>query len=78
MLKKIGSPEKLTIIKQSAFQFDVNLITKLVKDKVQDGKISLDQLHEAVKSLGILEYSSEDMNSLIGLLQSSGVSISNS
>jgi hypothetical protein len=74
LLNKFGSPEKITKVTGS-FTFDPNLIVFMLKEKVIDKKITLDQLHEAVKSVGVIDYSSEDMGNLIRLLQSSGISV---
>lgn len=72
-LNKIGSPQKLSIIKHSAFDIDVNVLTGVISDKYPDKKLSINQLHELVKTLGIVDYKSEDMQELVGRLHSIGI-----
>jgi hypothetical protein len=76
MIKKYGTNSKITkVIKDSAFALDPNLVAKQLIDKWPNKKISLDQLHEAVKSIGVLNYESKDMTDLVGLLQSAGFTV---
>lgn len=74
-LKKIGSPEKIKIVKDSGFSFDPNIIVKEIQQKWPNLDISTDQVHEAVKSLGIVDYNSEDMNEVLRLLDSVGIAV---
>jgi hypothetical protein len=74
-LKKIGSPVKIVRITESALALDPNLIVTKLKEKYPTKSFSLDQLHEALKSIGVIDYSSDDLQHLIDLLQSSGVTI---
>jgi hypothetical protein len=75
-LNKIGTPVPIKVIKESAFAMDVNVLASLIEKQWPKKEVSLDQLHEAIKHLGILDYSSEDMNQLVGRLQAIGFSIS--
>jgi hypothetical protein len=76
-LRKRGTPEKIHVVesKEASFAFDPNLIVTMLKEKWPEQQISLDQLHETVKTLGIVDYSSTDLDQLIMLLQSSGFSV---
>jgi hypothetical protein len=74
-LNKTGSPTKLSVIKQSAFEVDINMLASLLLDQWQTQTISLNQLHEGLKSLGIINYSAEDMQELVGRLQAIGFTI---
>lgn len=73
-ISKFGSPESINVVK-SGLSFDPNIVVKQLQGKVKNGSITLDQLHEAVKSIGIVDYTSEDMNRLIGLLKSVGIAV---
>ncbi len=75
MLKKYGSPHKIEVLKEGALAFDVNILSKMILDKWPNKKMTLDELHEAVKSVGIMNYSAEDMDNLINRLQSVGFHI---
>ena len=74
-LKKIGSPAKIRVVKEGEFAFDPNIIVKEIQKKWPNSEISTDQVHEAVKSLGIINYNSEDMNEVLRLLDSVGISV---
>jgi len=74
-LRKIGSPQKIRIVKEGEFAFDPNIIVKEIQKKWQNSEISVEQVHEAVKSLGIINYNSEDMNEVLRLLDSVGISV---
>ena len=75
MIKKTGTSQKIRVIKESGFAIDPNLLAKQIKDKWTGSQITLDQLHEAVKSTGVTDYSSDDMSHLVELLQSSGMTV---
>ena len=72
MLNKKGSPVKLSIVKQSAFEVDLNLLASMLKEQWPSKELSLNALHEALKSIGITEYKAEDMQELVGRLQAIG------
>ena len=76
MIKKVGTPQKISkIVRETGFSLDPNLIVKKLKDTWKEPKISLNQLHELVKSLGVGDYTSDDMNHVVELLQSSGITV---
>jgi len=74
-IKKTGSPVKIIRITESALSLDPNLIVTKLKEKYPAKSFSLDQLHEALKSIGVIDYSSNDLQHLIDLLQSSGIKV---
>ena len=71
-LNKTGSPVKLTVMKQSAFEVDLNLLASMLKEQWPDKTLTVNDLHEALKSIGIVEYKAEDMQELAGRLQAIG------
>lgn len=75
MLNKTGSPAKISIIKQSAFEVDLNLLAFMLKEQWPDKTLTVNDLHEALKSIGIVEYKAEDMQELAGRLQAIGFTI---
>jgi hypothetical protein len=76
-LKKIGTPVKMILVeKSSAFALDINMLASLIEKKWTNKKITLNQLHEALKSMGVSNYLSEDMGELVSRLQSIGFEIS--
>jgi len=74
MIKKIGSPEKIRQV-SSSLTFDINLAVKKIKDSYNKPTITMDELHEALKALGIINYSSEDMSEVTRLLHSVGIAV---
>lgn len=74
-LNKIGSPEKIKVVTTGALAYDPNLIVKKIKETWKQPTITKDQLHEAVKSLGIINYNPEDLTEVINLLNSSGIAV---
>jgi len=74
-LNKFGTPQKLDVIKQSAFEIDLNVLASVLQDKWPSKKLSLNDLHEVLKSLGITDYKAEDMTDLVGRLAAIGFSI---
>lgn len=73
-IRKIGSPEKIRQISNS-LTFDINLAVKKIKDAYNKPNITMDELHEALKALGIVNYSSDDMSEVMRLLQSVGITV---
>ncbi len=73
-IRKIGSPEKIHTI-ASALAFDVNLAVKKIKDTHKKPNITIDEVHEALKALGITNYSSDDMQEITRLLKSVGITV---
>ena len=76
-LKKVGAPIKLQLVKKSALAFDPNLFVKKIVETWGKHPITIEQIHEAGKSIGIIDYNSEDMDNIVNLLQSSGVDVQN-
>jgi len=79
-LRKVGSPEKLEIInnskKISGLSLDPNIFVKEVSESLgKEKSLSLDQLHEKAKAMGIVDYDENTMDHVIRLLQSIGVKI---
>jgi hypothetical protein len=74
-LTKFGSPQKLNIVKKSAFEVDLNLLASMLKEQWPDKNISVNALHEALKSIGIISYKAEDMQELVGRLQAIGFAV---
>lgn len=74
-LNKIGSNVKIQIVKKASFSMDVNMIAEMLKKDWPEQSISLDGLHAALKSVGITNYSSEDMDELISRLQATGFAV---
>ena len=75
-LNKRGSPVKINIVKESSFQMSVDVLAQsFLKDWPQK-QITMDQIHDVcLKSIGIINYSSEDLSVLIGRLESIGFSV---
>jgi len=71
-LSKRGSPNKIKIIKNAGFTIDPNFLSELILKQVPSKKLTMDQLHSALKSIGVVNYSSDDMNLLVDRLQSIG------
>ena len=74
-LKKIGSPEKIQLIKKGSLSFDQNLFVKKIVETWGKKPITIDQIHESAKAMGIIDYNAEDMDNIVHLLESSGVSV---
>lgn len=72
MINKTGSPARINVVKRSAFEIDINMLASLLLDQWQTQTISLNQLHEGLKSLGITNYTADDMAELVGRLQAVG------
>ncbi len=76
-LKKVGSPEKIQLIKKGALSFDPNLFVKKIVETWGKKPITIDQIHESAKAMHIIDYNSEDMDNIIHLLESSGINVQN-
>lgn len=75
-LKKQGSPTKIKVVKNAAFAVDVNALAERFLKDWPNKKITMDQIHNSLKSIGIINYSSDDMSALSSRLQAIGFSIS--
>lgn len=74
-LNKRGSPSKLKVVKNAGFTIDPNFLAEMILKQVPEKKLSVDQLHSALKSIGVVNYSSDDMNVLIDRLKAVGFEI---
>jgi len=74
-LKKQGSPSKIKVVKNAAFAVDVNSLAERFLKDWPNKKITIDQIHNSLKSIGIVNYSSEDMSVLTSRLQAIGFTI---
>ena len=76
-LNKKGSPTKIKIVKTASFSVSENFLAELILKQVPSKKLTVDELHSALKSIGIVNYSSDDMNILIERLKAVGFTILN-
>jgi hypothetical protein len=74
-LSKKGSPTKIRVVKNASFAVDVNSLAERFLKDWPNKKITIDQIHNSLKSIGIVNYSSEDMSVLTSRLQAIGFSI---
>lgn len=74
-INKIGTPNKISVVRQGAFNIDLNVLASVLKDKWPDKSLSLNDLHEALKTLGVTDYKSEDMQDLTSRLMAIGFKI---
>jgi hypothetical protein len=75
-LNKIGSPSKIKVVKYSGFSVDPNFLAQTLLKDWPSKKLSVDDLHSALKSIGVINYSSDDLSVLIGRLEAVGFVIS--
>jgi len=71
-LNKIGSPYKLKVVKNSGFSIDPNFLAQTLLKQWPKKELSIDDLHTALKSIGVINYSSDDLSVLIGRLEAVG------
>lgn len=74
-LHKKGSPTKIKVVKNAAFAVDINALAERFLKDWPSKKITMDQIHESLKGIGIVNYSSEDMSILTSRLQAIGFSV---
>lgn len=74
-LNKKGSPSKMRVVKNAGFTVDTNFLAEMLVKQVPGKELSVDQLHSALKSIGVINYSSDDMNALIDRLKAVGFTI---
>jgi hypothetical protein len=74
-LNKRGSPNKLQVVKNASFSLDINFLAEMILKQIPEKELSIDQLHSSLKSIGVINYSSDDMNVLIERLKAIGFSI---
>ena len=75
-LSKRGSPNKIQVVKNAGFSLDPNFLAEMILKQIPEKKLTVDQLHSAIKSIGVVNYSSDDMAILMDRLQAIGFSIS--
>lgn len=75
-LSKIGSPSKIRIVRQSGFTMDVNALAEQFSKQWPNKQATVDQIHSALKSMGTINYQSEDFSELTNRLQAIGFTIS--
>jgi len=75
-LSKRGSPNKIKVVKNAGFQIDPNFLAEMILKQVPSKTLTVDQLHSALKSIGVNNYNPDDLNVLIDRLQSAGFTIS--
>lgn len=76
-IKKIGSPQKIHTI-TTGLSFDLNLAVKRIKDATPKPSITVNEIHEALKAMGITTYTADDMKEITNLLPSVGLKVVNS
>ncbi|MGH7974736.1 MAG: hypothetical protein ACREBR_04375 [bacterium] len=74
-LLKRGSPNKISVIKNAGFSIDPNFLAEMILKQIPEKTLAMDQLHSALKSIGVINYSSDDMAILLDRLQAIGFSI---
>jgi hypothetical protein len=74
-LSKKGSPTKIRVVKNASFAVDVNSLAERFLKDWPNKKITIDQIHNSLKSIGIVNYSSDDMSVLTSRLQAIGFSL---
>jgi hypothetical protein len=75
-LSKRGSPSKIKVVKNAGFSLDPNFLAEMILKQIPSKKLSVDQLHSALKSIGVNNYQAEDLSILMDRLQAIGFSIS--
>jgi hypothetical protein len=75
-LKKQGSPSKIKIVKQSGFSLDPNFLAEMIQKQIPSKKLTVDQLHVMLKSIGVNNYQADDLSILMDRLQAIGFTIS--
>lgn len=76
-LNKRGSPSKIQVVKNAGFTVDPNFLAETILKQIPEKTLTVDQLHSALKSIGVVNYSSDDMNILIQRLKAIGFTVSN-
>lgn len=74
-LHKKGSPTRIKVVKNAGFQIDINFLAEMILKQWPDKKLTIDQLHAALKSIGISNYQADDMSVLVDRLSAIGFSI---
>lgn len=74
-MQKRGSVVPIKVVKQGSFTLDENYIAAQIEKQWPNKQITLDQLHSGLKSIGVTNYSSEDMSALISRLSAIGFKV---
>lgn len=74
-LHKIGSPHHLKVVKYSGFSVDPNYIAEILSKQWPKKQLSIEDLHSALKQIGVVDYSSDDLSVLIGRLEAVGFKV---
>lgn len=74
-LHKRGSPTHIKVVKNAGFQIDINFLAEMIQKQISSKKLTIDQLHAALKSIGISNYQADDMSVLVDRLSAIGFSI---
>lgn len=75
-LHKKGSPTRIKVVKNAGFTLSENFLAEMILKQIPSKKLSIDQLHMMLKSIGVINYSSDDLSILMNRLQAIGFSIS--
>ena len=76
-LSKRGSPAKIQVVKNAGFSLDPNFLAEMILKQIPEKTLSMDQLHSALKSIGVVNYGADDMATLVDRLKAIGFSVSN-
>lgn len=76
-LSKRGSPTKIQVVKNAGFSLDPNFLAEMILKQIPEKTLSMDQLHSALKSIGVINYGADDMATLVDRLKAIGFSVSN-
>ena len=74
-LHKKGSPTRIKVVKNAGFQLDVNFLAEMILKQMPNKKLTVDQLHNSLKSIGVNNYQANDLSILISRLQAIGFSV---
>jgi hypothetical protein len=74
-LNKIGSSYKLKVIKYGGFTIDPNYISEILLKQWPKKQLTIDDLHTAIKQIGVVDYGPDDLSVLIGRLEAVGFSV---
>lgn len=74
-LNKIGSPSKITVVKYGGFSVDPNFLAQTLLTQWPNKQLFVEDLHSALKQIGIVDYSSDDLSVLIGRLEAIGFKV---
>jgi len=74
-LNKKGSPNRIQVVKCAGFTLDLNFLAEMILKQVPERSMTITELHSALESIGVVNYSSDDMSTLIGRLSATGFAI---